>query len=160
MTCPCRKRKPRSRTRSRGAAAMKVFCTSSGIGAKDSSLECGGHAAAVRAPAWPAHSTSLPFPFQLPLVNPPYLIDRRDLIDRLVVADARDPREAQRVPRLVPRRLLDAVERDLQNDRRLDEVHRPVARGRRLLEMLGEAIDLDVGQAGVGLADVHQLVVA
>src|ERR1051325_7036223 len=24
------------------------------------SLECGGHAAAVRAPAWPAHSTSLP----------------------------------------------------------------------------------------------------
>ena len=58
------------------------------------------------------------------------------------------------------RRLLDAVERDLEHDRRLDGEHRTVAPDRRGLEVLGESRDLGVGEAGVRLADVDQLVVA
>src|ERR1051326_7750399 len=140
MTCPCWKRNPASRTRSFGGAARKVFCTSWGIGAKD--------------------SLRLRLSFELPLVNPPHLVDRGDLLRRLVVADARDAWEAQRVAGFVSCRFLDAIERDLQHDRRRDDVHRAVARGRRLLEMPREAVDLRVGEAGLGLADVHQLVVA
>src|SRR5437764_9416979 len=100
------------------------------------------------------------FPLQLSLVNPSYLVNGRDLLERLVIADARDAREAERVARLVPRRLLDAIEGDLQDDGRLDDVHRPVARDRGGLEVLGHAVDLRVREAGVGLADVDQLAVA
>src|ERR1043165_5503990 len=139
MTWPCRKRKPASSTRSFGGAARNVFW--------------------VVSATW-KDSLRLRFSFQLAFVNPPHLVDRGDLRRRLVVADARDAREAQRVARLVARRLLDAVERDLQHDRRLDHVHGAVARGRRLLEVLREAVDLRVGQTRVRLADVHQLVVA
>src|ERR1044071_2949779 len=99
MTWPCRKRKPFSRTRSRGGAAMKVFCTSWGIRAKD--------------------SLRLGLAFELPLVNPPHLVDGGNLLDRLVVADPRNARKAQRVARLVARRFLNPIEGDLQHDRRL-----------------------------------------
>ena len=47
---------------------------------------------------------------------------RIDLRRRLVVSDAHDAREAQRVARLVTRRALDDVERDLENDFRTDGV--------------------------------------
>ena len=73
----------------------------------------------------------LPLALQLPLVNTPHLVDRRDLIDRLVVADVGDAREAKRVAGLVARRLLDPVERDLEDDRRLDDDAPAVPRGRR-----------------------------
>src|SRR3954462_5673478 len=84
------------------------------------------------------------FPLGLPLVNPPHLVDRRDLLWRLVVADARDTREAEGVARLVALRLLDAVERDLEHDRRGEDGDRAVGGGGRLLEVLREALDLHV----------------
>src|ERR1051325_2510 len=139
---------------------MKVFWTSSGIPRRIAVWSAAAMPPLFRAPAWPAHSTSLPLPFELPLVNPPHLVDRGDLLDGLVVADARDAREAQRVAGLVPRRLLDAVEGDLQHDGWLDDVHGTVARRRRRLEVLRHAIDFRVRQARIGLADVHELLVA
>src|SRR5947207_7550405 len=114
MVSPCVKRKPSGRTSCFGGAAMNVFCARSGMERGRISL--------------------LPLALQLPLVNPPYLIDGRDLVDRLVVADARDAREAQGVARLVSLRLLDSIERDLQDHRRLHDVHRPVARDGGRLE--------------------------
>ena len=82
------------------------------------------------------------------------------MIDGLVVADARDAREAKRITRLVPRRLLNPVERDLENNAWLDHVNRPVTRGGRRLEVLRELIDLDVRQPRIRFADVDELLIA
>src|SRR3954449_11672594 len=92
---------------------------------------------------------------QLSFINAPDFVNRGDLIDRLVVAQMGDAREAERVAGLVARRLLDAIERDLQHDHRLDGEHRTVAARRRSLEVFGETRDLRVGEAGVRLPDVH-----
>src|SRR4051794_20814746 len=97
---------------------------------------------------------------QLSFVNAANFVDGGDLIHRFVVAKMGDAREAQRVARLVTLRFLNAVKRDLQHDGRLDGEHRAVAASRRLLEMFGETRDLDVGEARVRLADVHQLMIA
>src|SRR4051794_24972489 len=70
-----------------------------------------------------------------------------------------DPRKAQCVAGLVARRLLDAIEGNLENDGRLDGEHWAVAARRRRLKVLGETRDLRVGEAGVGLADVHEFIV-
>src|SRR3954470_3951375 len=58
------------------------------------------------------------------LVQDPDRLERVDLVDRLVRPKIRDPREAERVARLVPARADDDVERDLDHDGGL---HLPVA---------------------------------
>ena len=86
-------------------------------------------------------------------------LDRVDLVDRLVGAEGDDPREAQREPRPVAVRADDHVERDLDDDGRLDHVVAPVAGDRVVLEPARHLGDLGVGQPAVGLADVDQPVV-
>ena len=75
---------------------------------------------------------------------------------RLVRPQVRDPREAQREPRLVAGRAHDHVERDLDHDRRLDDPVAAVDRDRVGLEPPGHLGDLGVGQAAVRLADGDQ----
>src|SRR6266545_8134466 len=79
------------------------------------------------------------------------------LAKRLVLAPARDAREAQRDARLVPRRTRDALERDLEHVMRLDGAH-----GAELLYRVraNPAVHLDellVGQTGVSLRDGNEL---
>src|SRR3979409_2056827 len=113
---------------------------------------------------WPASErrrmSLLTLALQLSFVNAADFVDRGDLIDGLVVAQMGDAREAERVAGFVARRLLDAVECDLENDRRRGGQHGTVASGRCGLKVLGETRDLGVGEAGVGLADVDQLIIA
>src|SRR3954453_20892399 len=90
---------------------------------------------------------------QLSFVDAANFVDRGDLIDRLVVAQMGDAREAERVARFVSLRFLNALDRDLEHDGRLDGEDRTVAAGRRGLEVFGETRDLGVGEPGVRLAD-------
>src|SRR5713226_8858573 len=89
---------------------------------------------------------------QLSFVDSPHFVDRGDLIYRFIVANVSDAREAKCVSRFVAGGLLDPVEGNLQNDRRLDRVYRSVARDRCRLKVLGQSFDLRVGQPGVRLA--------
>src|SRR5438094_8855603 len=95
----------------------------------------------------------LPLTFQLPFVNAAHFVDRRDLIDSFVVANARDTRESHRVARLVALRFLNAIECDLQHDLRLDDEAPAVPRA-DALQFLGHRRDLDVGETAVCLAYV------
>ena len=70
-----------------------------------------------------------------------------------------DPRKAQRVARLVAVRADDHVERDLDDDRRLDLAVAPEALDRVGLEPRRHLGDLGVGQAAVRLADRDEPVV-
>ena len=56
-------------------------------------------------------------------------------------------------------RSADRVEGDFQNDIRLHQVPAPFLAERVASEMLGEILDLVVGQAGVSLADDAELAV-
>jgi hypothetical protein len=79
-------------------------------------------------------------------------LERVDLVGALFEAQPDDPGEAQREARLVAPRALQDVERDL-DDGRLDQtVATELAKGVGLGPG-GHFGDLDVGQAGVGLAD-------
>ena len=75
----------------------------------------------------------------------------------LVLPDAHDAREAQREPRGMPRRAVDDVEGDLDDDRGLDDAVAPVDAERVRLEPARHLRDLGVGQAAVGLADGDEL---
>src|SRR5690348_10934689 len=79
-----------------------------------------------------------------------------DLVHRLVVADAHDAREAQRVAAQVPARMLDGVERHLEHDLGPDHASIPLVLHRHGEEFLGVLGDLGVGQPGIRLADVDQ----
>src|SRR5438067_1073334 len=102
----------------------------------------------------------LPLALQLSFVNAAHLVDRRDLVDRLVVAKMGDAREAKRVAGLVACRLLNAVEGNLQDDHWFDGVHGSVLAGGRRLEVFRQMLDLRIGESGVSLADVDEIVVA
>src|SRR6476646_4861252 len=86
-------------------------------------------------------------------------LQRVDLVGRLVRPKRGDPREPQREPRLVAVRADDHVERDLDDDGRLDLAIAPEPGDRVLLEPARHLGDLGVGQAAVRLADVDQPVV-
>jgi hypothetical protein len=95
--------------------------------------------------------------FQKPLQNPdPIRVSRR-----LVPAYPVDARETQRDAGLVPARPVDAFERDLQNQafvaRIFDFAHRAEAVDRMSADVAIELRQLFVGNAGLGLADRHQL---
>ena len=95
-----------------------------------------------------------------PCWRPSYRASHRlegvDLVGGLVGSQGGDPREAQREPRLVAVRADDHVERDLDDDLRLDLAVAPVARDRVRLEPLRHLGDLGVGQPAVRLADRDQ----
>src|SRR5438046_424080 len=84
-------------------------------------------------------------------------LERVDLPDRLVVADANDAWESKREAACMSVRPLYRVERDFQHDLRFDRV--PVAHVANLhaQELLGHRRDLGVGQPCVRLADIDEL---
>src|SRR6476469_8193971 len=83
-------------------------------------------------------------------------LERVDLVGRLVRPERGDPREPQRKPRLVAVRADDDVERDLDDDGRLDLAVAPEPGDRVLLEPARHLGDLGIGQAAVRLADVDE----
>src|SRR5258706_11590008 len=114
----------------------------------------------MRSASGPRRMSLLTLALQLSFVNAPPLVDRGDLIDGLVVTDVGDAGETKGVARFVALRFLNAIEGNLEDDRWLDGVDGPVARSRRCLKVLGQPVDLSVGQARVGFPDVDQLIVA
>jgi hypothetical protein len=84
-------------------------------------------------------------------------LERVDLVDRLVVPNAHDPRKSQRVPLRCRPECLDRVERDLEHH--LGPHHAAVSPGLgRHLEELRRVLAISAsGQPGVRLADVDQL---
>src|ERR1051326_2739263 len=83
-------------------------------------------------------------------------LERVDLVDRFVVADADDPREAQRVSAQMAPRMLDGVERDLEQNLRPDHAPVTLVLDRDLQEVLRVLRDLCVREPGVRLADVDE----
>src|SRR2546425_6277023 len=90
------------------------------------------------------------------------LIDARDvfqgvdLVGRLVVTDAFDPRKPQRIPAGMPRAAGDGIERNLEYDLRLHQFHPAAVCDRVRAKPLGQRGDLRIGQPAVGLADGRQ----
>src|SRR5439155_14989397 len=84
-------------------------------------------------------------------------LERVDLLDRLVVADANDAGKSKREAACMSVRPLYRVECHFQHDLRSDRV--PVAHVTNLhaQELLGHRRDLGVGQPGVRLADIDEL---
>src|SRR3989442_994603 len=90
------------------------------------------------------------------------LIDARDvfqgvdLVGRLVVTDAFDPRKPQRIPAGMPRAAGDGIERNLEYDLGLYQFHATTIHHRVRAKPLGQRGNLHIRQPAVGLADGRQ----
>src|SRR6185295_13141553 len=93
-----------------------------------------------------------------PLVQRSDRLDRVDIVGRLVRPEGGDPREPERIARLVAGRADDDVEGDLDDDGRLDLAVAPEPLDRVGLEPGRHLGDLGVRQPAVGLADRDQSV--
>src|SRR2546427_7813035 len=79
-----------------------------------------------------------------------------DLVGRLVVADAFDPRKPQRVAAGMARAAGDGIERDLEYDLGLHKFHATTIHHRVPAKPRGQRGDLHIRQPAVGLADGRQ----
>src|SRR2546422_2223737 len=79
-----------------------------------------------------------------------------DLVRRLVVTDAFDPRKPQRITAGMPRAAGDGIERDLEDDRGLHKLHATTIHHRVRAKPRGQRGDLRIRQPAVGLADGRQ----
>src|SRR2546428_5320054 len=85
-------------------------------------------------------------------------VERVDLLDPFVRPEPHDPRETERVARGVSLRRLHLVERHLDHLGGLDEAQPAEVADRVCEEPLRHLRDLFVGEAGVRLANVEQLI--
>src|SRR5947209_8367359 len=94
---------------------------------------------------------------QQPLQN----LDPVGIFRRLIPANAVDARESQSDAGFVPARPVDALECNLENQalvaRIFDFAHRAKAVDRVIADIAIELRQLFIGDAGIGLADRHQL---
>src|SRR5436190_186099 len=82
-----------------------------------------------------------------------------DVFERLVVANAHDPRKSQRESALMAGASLDAVEGNFENDPRFDQAKAAEFLDRVLFEERGHLQDLGVREPGVSFPDVEQLAI-
>src|SRR4029077_19758407 len=85
-------------------------------------------------------------------------IQRIDLLRRFVRTDAQNSRKPKRESAFVPLRLLHVVESHFEHDFWLDDATESLIFNSMRQKIVGKFADFGVGEAGIGLTDIEQMI--